>query len=401
MSSGEALEKSERILREMTDSGQQAIGYLYSHLPVELVMAHGLVPVLLWADPTVQGAFEDSLQTFACSYARNIYSQRVRDKLPPLVGIIFPGNTCDSLQNVGDIWRHRFPDDTIFRLTYPVSSHSAASRHYFATELRNLSQSLESVYGVPFSMDEFESAVALTKEFRENLQFIYAARLLKHDVIPYITPAGLVRQFLTAPGQTAIQDAAETVRVVKEQMESTSPLETTESVRSALTSGNLATINPLPASDQPRLLVVGGMIEPRVIADLIQSISGANEFTVVLDLLSFGFKTIFAPTPSIGGDVFEEMASATLNSHLEPTHEGLDVRLGFLRQVLETLSIDGLVICEQSFCDPDQFEAPPLALIAAEAAIPTVRLQVDPELSDRARLEVKVQGFLESISGRS
>jgi benzoyl-CoA reductase/2-hydroxyglutaryl-CoA dehydratase subunit BcrC/BadD/HgdB len=65
--------------------------------------------------------------------------------------------------------------------------------------------------------------------------------------------------------------------------------------------------------------------------------------------------------------------------------------------MLTKLSIDGLIICEQSFCDPDQFEAPSLEAAASEVNVPSVRLPLDPEFSDRARLEVRIQSFLETL----
>ena len=70
--------------------------------------------------------------------------------------------------------------------------------------------------------------------------------------------------------------------------------------------------------------------------------------------------------------------------------------MSFLKDLVKALHIDGLLICEQSFCDPDQFEAPSIEKAASEAGIRTVRIPIDPELSDRARIEVKIQTFLES-----
>jgi benzoyl-CoA reductase/2-hydroxyglutaryl-CoA dehydratase subunit BcrC/BadD/HgdB len=66
---------------------------------------------------------------------------------------------------------------------------------------------------------------------------------------------------------------------------------------------------------------------------------------------------------------------------------------------LSRLNVSGLVVCEQSFCEPDQFEAPSLVDAASEVGVPSVRLPIDPELSDRARLEGRIQSFLETLEG--
>ena len=80
--------------------------------------------------------------------------------------------------------------------------------------------------------------------------------------------------------------------------------------------------------------------------------------------------------------------------------KGVSHRLDFLKNLVEALQIDGLIICEQSFCDPDQFEAPSIEKAASKAGIKTVRIPLDPELSDRARIEVKIQTFIESLSNK-
>lgn len=157
-------------------------------------------------------------------------------------------------------------------------------------------------------------------------------------------------------------------------------------------------VEPFKPPAGPRILVVGGMVEPQAIATIINSIDGIDDSILVLDLLSFGFKSVFTPPLDKNGAPFEEMAKSILAAPGEPTQEGLHHRMDFLKNLVETLQIDGLIICEQSFCDPDQFEAPSIDKAAIKAGIRTVRIPIDPELSDRARIEVKIQTFLESTN---
>lgn len=398
VSSSEAIENSERLLREMANSGQKIVGYLYPHLPIEMIMAHGLVPVLLWTDPTVQGAFENSLQTFACGYARNVFSQRVREVLPPIDGLIFPGNTCDSLQNVGDVWRFRYPDDKIFRLTYPVGDLGDASVSFFTEELRRLDKTLAEQYGTSLSRNSLNNAIGLVNEFREVTQYLYSARLIQPSVLSYFELVSLVRQFLTTPSQEIVDNITDLMSTVRNHLEENIENEIMK-LRDSIVSKNLEGVEISRDSKAPRIAVAGGMLEPVIFAQLMEGVSGASPGTVVFDFLSFGYKTVFTPPTELGEDVFESLARATIDAPKEPTHEGLIKRLGFFKKALISFNIDGLIICEQFFCDPDEFEAPSLTKIAAEVGVPKIRLHLDPELSDRARLEGKVQSFLESLTG--
>ena len=112
---------------------------------------------------------------------------------------------------------------------------------------------------------------------------------------------------------------------------------------------------------------------------------------------AFTFRMIFTASPGLRGDPFEEMARSLLTAPSEPTQEGLPRRIRFLEEILTSLHVDGLIICEQSFCDPDEFEAPALQTAVSDAGVASLRLPLDPELSDRSRLEVRIQTFLETL----
>jgi benzoyl-CoA reductase/2-hydroxyglutaryl-CoA dehydratase subunit BcrC/BadD/HgdB len=99
----------------------------------------------------------------------------------------------------------------------------------------------------------------------------------------------------------------------------------------------------------------------------------------------------------VKGEPFEEMAKSILSAPGEPTQEGLGHRMSYLEGLLGPLQIDGLMVFEQSFCDPDEFEAPSIEKAASRQGVRTVRIPIDPELSDRARIEVRIQSFLESF----
>jgi benzoyl-CoA reductase/2-hydroxyglutaryl-CoA dehydratase subunit BcrC/BadD/HgdB len=398
VSNAQAIEQSERALKQLVDKGKPILGYVYPHTPLEIILAHDLMPALLYANPTVMGSYEASLQTFACSFVRNMFSQRVNDQLPYVSGIVFPGNTCDSLQNLADIWRLRYPQDKIFRLTYPAGNQGEAAVQYFAEELRIFSNSLEDAYGSPFSDAAFRQAVDLVQQFRNAVQYLYAARLLQPSSVPYHRIAAFVREFHSAPLEKVVEELRATVNDVEHSLAEADRVDSTKALQHALLERRLDDVSLPSDLPTPRIAIVGGMTEPQAIAELVNAVSKVSSTAVVFDVLSFGFKTIFTPMPAFEGDPFETMARSVLGALLEPTQEGLPKRLDFLKDALTHLAIDGLIVCEQSFCDPDEFESPSLLAVASEVGVQSVRLPVDPEFSDRARLEGRIQSFLETLA---
>ncbi|MFW9974567.1 MAG: 2-hydroxyacyl-CoA dehydratase [Candidatus Thorarchaeota archaeon] len=395
------VEQSVAGLKELVEAGEEIIGYIYPHVPLELFMAHGFTPSLIRALPGVTSGFEESLQTFACSYIRNLYSQRANGQFLTLAGLLFPGNTCDALQNLGDVWRVRFHDDKVLRITYPVTrySHDDSTTKFLAEEIRILSDKLFRTYNRPFLAEGYEGAVDLVQDFRNGTQFLYSARVVNPRLISYSEVVRLVRNFLTIPNMSSVSDIKESVTSVKTAAEELGLVETIESVKQAILAGNYSKVKLPDTLESPRIAIAGGMVEPQAIISLMNEIPNFIESVIVLDILSFGFKTVFTRPPSKSRDPFMAMAKSVLSAPGEPTHEGLSYRMNAMKELLSNLSIQGLIVCEQSFCDPDQFEAPSIEKAACELGLKTIRVPLDPELSDRGRIETRIQSFIETLEG--
>jgi benzoyl-CoA reductase/2-hydroxyglutaryl-CoA dehydratase subunit BcrC/BadD/HgdB len=393
----EVFDNLEQRLREFSEDRRIILGYVYAHSPLELLLAHGITPSLLSTRPNAQSGFEASLQTFSCSLTRNLFSQRSNGGLSFLSGLLFPSNTCDSLHNVTDVWRRRFPEDRIFRLTYPAAKLGDDSIQFLAEELRILSQSLKEAYGRPPSTNALSDAVNLVNGFRDAAQTLYSCRTVDPSVVSYFDLARMTRDFLTLPSGDTVDRISKSANAASGILKKKGQFKLVTSLRTWLLSGTLENIRIDLGSETPRILVVGGMVEPMVVASLFKGSERIGREVVALDLLSYGFKTAFTPPVALGDDPFVALSRSILGAPPEPTQEGLPGRLEFLKAILSQLSIDGLVVCEQSFCDPDQFEAPALVNTASELDVPSVRLPLDPELSDRNRLEGRIQSFIETI----
>lgn len=388
----------ERLVRAHED-GIPLLGYFCPHTPIEIILAHGVTPCMLSTAPDVRGSYEDSLQTFACSYARNLFAQRSSGQMPPVPALLFPGNSCDSLQNVGDVWRHRFPEDKVLRLTYPAAAVDESSVRFLAEEIRMLSRSLKTIFGCDFSSEKLQHACSMVQDVRDSVQTMYCSRLLDPSVISYGDLAELFRLFLALPDSQSASAIKSASSDVMTKMGKKRFGKRVSSLRSALLSnGSGQFLEKRPAGDI-RLAVVGGMTEPKVVSDIFEAVGALASEAVVFDSLSLGYKTAFTPSVDPAGNPYVEAARSILESPLEPTREGLSERKDSLRRLLVGLHIDGVVICEQSFCDPDEFESPSIERAVEDAGVPSVRLPVDSELSDRARVVGRVQTFIETLQG--
>jgi benzoyl-CoA reductase/2-hydroxyglutaryl-CoA dehydratase subunit BcrC/BadD/HgdB len=278
---------------------------------------------------------------------------------------------------VADVWRYRYPNDKVLRVTYPATTETEHAVDFLANEFRILSENIAKVFGKPMSATELAESVSIVNDFREAMQFLYAARVYDSNTISYSELVGMLRDFLTAPEKSIVDKMAEHFRSVRQVLEGNGHLKSADILKDGLLKGNLEKVETPNVEGVPRIVIAGGMVEPQAIASLVNGLDGVSDNIIALDLLSFGYKTVFtpktlvppahkgtkpigaAPEPDYEGP-FKAMARSILQAPLEPTQEGLIQRIAFLKQLLTKIDVQGLVVCEQSFCDPDEFEAPSL-----------------------------------------
>ena len=126
-----------QLLAELQQQKHYLFGYFTNKTPIELLHALGLVPTRIIAakHPELrQGASERYIQAFGCSWLRRIIDIGLADGYSALAGVLFSTGTCDSLQNVSDIWKKTFPEQLTYSLTFPVH-HTIAAEIYFKNEL--------------------------------------------------------------------------------------------------------------------------------------------------------------------------------------------------------------------------------------------------------------------------
>ncbi|MHA2329381.1 MAG: 2-hydroxyacyl-CoA dehydratase, partial [Candidatus Hodarchaeales archaeon] len=118
--------------------GKPLIGYFTNRVPVEILHALNVHPIrMLSLNSPPQGASERYIQAFACSWLRHILDIGLSQGFDFLDGIIFSTGTCDSLQNVSDIWKKIFNHWT-YNLTFPVLSEGEPALEFLKNEFENL-----------------------------------------------------------------------------------------------------------------------------------------------------------------------------------------------------------------------------------------------------------------------
>ncbi|MFX1283280.1 MAG: 2-hydroxyacyl-CoA dehydratase subunit D [Promethearchaeota archaeon] len=313
---------------------------------------------------SVQGASERYIQTFACSWLRHIMDIGLNKGYTTLDGLIFSTGTCDSLQNLSDIWRKVFPEQWTYNLTFPVLIDTKAAVEYLQNEFDTLIQNISQKYPENPTGFTLSNSIKLFNIKRVNLQKL--ACLVSERKMRY-------QEFFKL---LLLGDIL--------------PIETVNSYLDKKINQKEIS-NPPDILDSPRLLLTGGMFDNYLLFEQVSDFD-----YVVADDLSFGTRNFNFTVPQ--SSFLQGYAQAYLERTPDPTAFDLEKRWKGLENSIHNHQIDGVIILGIKFCDPDTFEFVSIQNNLKNLDIPYLNLETTPDLSNLEQIETRLSAFIEMIS---
>ncbi len=344
----------------------QAMGYICTYTPEEVIHAAGFTPVRLRTGPELPTQAEAHLQSFTCALCRSVLHQALRGDLAFLSGLIFP-HTCDTLQVLADVWRENFPDLFVATVVQPLSLGSPSARPYLMAELQRFCQRLAGFSGQPISNDSLRASIRLHNETRRLLSQLDNQR-----------------SRLTARGFYAAVEAS--MVMPKEQF-------------NPLAAELLELLSEKNSKRQrgPRLILVGPVLDDPTVLDIIDDLGAC----VVGDDLCTGSRYFDQPTAETeDGDPIEALADRYLKRWPCPTKHSPHCQRGeHLLGLVEERKADGLVFTLQKFCDPHAFDYPIVKETLDAPGVPHLLLEFE-HTPAVGQLRTRLEAFLEMLSLR-
>ena len=358
------LESYTESLRIFQQQDKPLLGYFTNRIPVEILHALNTSPIrMLSIGSSVQGASERYIQTFACSWLRQIIDIGLAQGFQALDGIIFSTGTCDSLQNVSDIWRKIFPAQWTYNLAFPVLVTETAVE-YLQNEFETLIQKVSNQFPENPEGLSLSNSIKLynfKRVYLQKLASLVSERKLRYQeffkllLLGDILPVETINSFLN---------------MKIKQINATSSLN-------------------IP--DSPRLLLTGGMF------DNYRLFEKVSEFDhVVTDDLSFGQRNFNFSMPQ--SSFLQGYTQAYLERTPDPTAYDMEKRWEGLENLLRIHKIDGVIMLGIKFCDPDTFEFVSIQNKLKDLDIPYLNLETTPDLSNLQQIQTRLSAYIEMLS---
>ncbi len=356
-----------KTARDLTASGRKVAGYMCTYVPEELLHAAGYMPVRIlgWTDGTQRA--DGLLQAYACTLARGALNTALSGQLDFLDAMVFT-HTCDTIQNLTDIWQRNVPTMRHHAIATPVNTKGEAALTYFKAELERLRAFLEAGTGL-VSDDAIRASIAFYQKHRDAMRRLYAVRRNNPSCI-----SG--HAFLTVVLASFLMPREDHLGLLDEL---------------------IPELEAMPANGadaKPLVFVCGTVCQS---AAYMEAIEAAGCVVVDDDLCTgsraFIVDAIDGPAP------IEALARMYLERDPCPAkHEpGYDMGADLLGQA-QRANADGVVFLFTKFCDPWGFDYPHLREALDKAQIPSLLVEIEQHVPPAGHFGTRVGAFAEMIA---
>ena len=366
------IEKARQIFQKRHDyaqewkrrTGGKVIGYMCTYAPEEILYAAGTLPVRCFGSHEPESVSDPYVFTMYCPFCRDVMAQILQGRYDYVDGLV-KARSCIHIRNVWDCWILERPPSFSHYVSMPTQIQSPRAEAFLTAELKDLKAALENWLGEPISAEALDNAVEVYNTNRRLLRNIWEYR--KSDP-PKLS--GVEALDLVICGQ------------VMDKKEHNELLE--------------GFLNELPSREGVKLglrvMLIGSENDDREFPELVEA-EGVN---LVIEDSCTGTRYFW-------NDVIpeEDRIKSISKRYIDrPPCPNKDYperrRFPHIMSLIRDYDTQGVILYQQKFCDPHEFDIPALAKFLKNNGIPTLTLELDL-LVPRGQFSTRVGAFVETL----
>ncbi len=357
------------IINEWKEKGGHCLGYIYAHVPEELMHAAGILPVqMLEAGGPVVKAYR-CLPQFFCYQGLGNLELAMRGDYDYMDGVVI-SHSCDPIRKVYGVWENNIPMKFSHFLPLPLKSEPRALQ-YYEEELNIFKKALEKFVGAEITEEKILSSISIYNKNRELVRKLYELR--KEDS-PIISGSDLV-------------DVLKSSVVVPREVHN-------DILEGMLHDISLAQPAEKKEGKGKRIFVSLISMNDRPLMEMIEDL-GAQ---VVLDDMAMGARYHWAPVEFAKGEgSLAALSRRYVNAVPFAGRYPREKRADMLIEMCKAYGIDGAIFKIERYCDPYLFENPYAEQRFRDAGITVLSLDYGNIKAEGGRVRTRIQAFLETL----
>ena len=361
----EIIEKRHDYAREWKSrTGGKVMGYFCTYVPEELIYAAGVLPLRVLGSHEPQDVTERYMGSMYCPFARDVLAQGLKGRYDYLDGVAI-ATPCVHMRVAYSSWENHVPTPYKYYLNMPGKVQSPEAKPYLVGELDLFKKSLEKWTDRLIDNSSLDKAIEVYNTNRRLMRQIYELRRQRQ---PPLTGAEAMEIVLSG----MLMDKEEHNRILAE------------------------VIKKLPAKgtrDGIRLMLIGSENDDVEMVRLTESLGGM----VVIDELCTGSRYFWNEVVP-EQDRLSAIAARYIDRPACPIKDYESRRRWtHITQLAKDYQVQGAILMQQKFCDPHEFDIPPLmAMLKEKLNIPSLFLESDVTIP-AGQFRTRIEAFLETF----
>lgn len=344
-------------------TGGKVFGWLCSYSPVELIYASGMLPVRILGSHEVQDVTDRYLFPTVCPFSRDALAQGLKGRYDYLDALTL-ARTCSHVQGTFDNWRNYIPTPFIYYIWFPCHRASQRAQACLVGEYKGMKEGIEEFTGKTFTDEDLDRSIELYNTNRRLMREVYEFR--KRDDVP-ITGAEAMEMVVASQ----MMDVAEHNKLLEELLQELPN-------------------RKLDRNSGLRLMMIGSEMDDIVFVRMMEELG----CTVVTDEHCTGSR-YFWDDVIPQEDRLAAIAERYINRWPCPAvSSDFSSRMERVLQHAKDWDVQGVLLYQQKFCDPHEFDIPSLQKIFKENDIPTLILEFDVTIPF-GQFRTRIEAFLE------
>ncbi len=347
------------------EKGGKVLGYFCTYIPEEIVYAANILPVRILGSHEPPDNTDSYIFGMFCPFCRDCLSQGLKGRYDYLDGIMI-SQSCLHIRQAFDSWSLHIPVEYKYYLYMPCNIQSSKAARYLAGELVEFKKSLEEWIGKPITEEDIDRGIELVNKNRRLLKEIYE---LRKGNYPPIT--GVEAMYLAISSQLVDKSEhnAELERILQE-----------------LPKRNLKREVGI------RLMVVGSENDDIELLDMIERLGT----TFVIDDHCTGTR-YFWNEVTRNDDKLYAIATRYIDRPPCPSKDWIKRRrFHHILKLAKDWNVQGAILLQQKFCDPHEFDNPPLKDLLNSNNIQCYPLELDVTVP-LEQFKIRIEAFVEML----
>jgi benzoyl-CoA reductase subunit C len=343
----------------------KVLGFFCTYAPEELLYAADILPVRVLGSHEPQSVTEPHIFGMYCPFCRDCLAQGLQGRYDYLDGII-ESQSCLHLRQAFTSWKLHIPTDFAYYLPMPHGVQSPRTYDYLAGELNTLKEALEKWIGRKITDSDLDRGIDIVNTNRRLMRKIYEQRKL--DMPPL---SGLEALYMVTSSQMV--DKREHNAMLEEALKRLP--ERTRGV-----------------NGRYRLMTLGSENDDVEFVRMVESLNA----TVVIDEHCTGTRYFWNEVEP-GKDRLRAIAARYIDRPACPSKDWpIHTRIPHIVNLAKEWNVAGVLLMQQKFCDPHEFDIPIIGQELKKAGIPTYFLELDATLAV-GQFKIRVEAFLEML----